>query len=173
MDATTTIIGLAILSLFLIPVVIMSRSSKKKGSKFDRELLAEATKRGLIISEKQIFGEYGIGIDNSSKKLLFINWSGSESVATSFSFKEIKAFDTIPSANELKKPNFDLRKTERLGFRFHFQDSGRPEFSFIFYIAGFGLVGDNEIEFFTRWSKVVKKGLVTVSSTVSNSAVSA
>lgn len=166
MDSTTTIIGLAILALFILPVVLISRSNKKKGSKFDKELISVGIANGIDISDKDVIGEYGAGLDTASNTLLFINWSGREKVVTFFSLKEVKAFDTVPSSNEMKKPTFDIKKAERLGFRFQFNNSQRPEFSIVFYTMGFGKLSESELNFFLKWSAIVRKGMSSVTPTV-------
>jgi hypothetical protein len=161
MDTSTTIMGLAILLIFLIPVFLIARSGKKKGSRFERDFFSECSRRELNITEKDILGEIGIGLDQVNKTLLYMNWGGHEKSVTSFSLKEVKSFETMPPSSAIKKPNFDYKKVERLGFRFNFINTSSQELTIIFYTAGFGKLSSAELNMFKKWNEIIRKNMST------------
>jgi len=156
MDLSTTIIGLVLLALFIIPVILISRSGKSKWKKFERDFFSVVSKNELKISEKDIWNEFAIGIDASRDKILYIDWSGPDRINIIFDLKDVKAFEPTPSYGDQNKKNFNYKKVDRLGFRFHFKESVKPDVIITFYIAGFGQITDYEIKLFNKWVDIIK-----------------
>jgi hypothetical protein len=70
MNTSITIIGLIILALFLLPWVIISRSSKGTVKRLVKDLHSEASNNELIISDCDSWGESTIGIDEKKNKII-------------------------------------------------------------------------------------------------------
>ena len=156
MDLSTSIIGLLILAIFILPVILISRAGKGKGKKFEKDLFSEASKNELIISEKAFWNEYAIGIDTSNNKIIYLDWSGPERINIIFDLKDVKVFEPVPSYGEMNKKNFNYKKVERLGLRFCFKDSVKPDVNITFYIAGIGQQSDDEVKLFKKWSGIIR-----------------
>ena len=156
MDLNTTIIGLLILALFILPVILISRSGKSKGKKFEKDFFSESSKNELIISEKALWDEQAIGIDIVKNKIIYLDWSGPERIDYIFELKDVKVFESEPSLGERNKKNFSYKKVERLGLRFCFKDSAKRDLNITFYIAGIGQQFDDQVTLFEKWSKIIR-----------------
>jgi hypothetical protein len=157
MDTSTAIIGTLILALFLLPVFIIARSGRRKMTRFEREFFSEASRNELNISEKDVYNEIAIGIDTSRNTILLLNWSGPERTTSVFNLKDVGVFESNPGYAEFKKPGFNFKKVEKLGFKFQFTDSIRPEINIVFYTAGFGQLRDAEVRLFSKWVEIIRK----------------
>jgi len=155
MDLSTTIIGLLLLALFIFPVILISRSGKSKGKKFEKELFSESSKNELIISDKALWDEQAIGIDTAKNKIIYLDWNGPERINYIFELKDVKIFETEPSLSERNKKSFSYKKVERLGLKFSFKDSNKQDINITFYIAGIGQQIDDQVKLFEKWSKVI------------------
>jgi len=163
MDLSTTIIGLLILTLFILPVILISRSGKSKGKKFEKDFFSEVSINELKISEKDFWDEFAIGIDTSRNKIIYLDWSGPDRINIIFDLNDVKAFETIPGYRELNKKNFNYKNVNRLGLRFHFKESVKPDVNITFYIAGFGQITDDEIKLFKKWLDIIRNNIDTKS----------
>src|SRR5665648_110141 len=127
MDLSTTIIGLMILSLFILPVILIARAGKSKGKKFEKDFFSEVSRNELKISEKDIWNEFAIGIDTSRNQIIYLDWSGPDRINIIFDLKDVKVFESMPSYGEQNKKNFKYKNVDRLGLRFHFKESVKPD----------------------------------------------
>jgi len=161
MELSTTIIGLLLLALFIFPIIMMSRSGKSKGKKFEKDFFSEVSINKLKISDKDLWSESAIGIDTEKDQMIYIDWSGSQKVSNIFELKSVKVFEPIPSFAEQNKKNFNITKVSKLGLRFSFKEAVKPDINITFYIAGLGQITDEEINLFKKWQSVIKKKLDT------------
>lgn len=156
MDISTTIIGLLILALFVVPVIIISRAGKGKGKKFEKDFFSEVSRNDMKITDKDFWNEYAIGIDTSTNKIIYLDWSGHDRTSTIFDLKDVKVFETTPGQAERSRKNFNYKNIGRLALRFQFRESARPDVNITFYIAGFGQITDNEIALFNKWASLIR-----------------
>jgi len=163
MDLSTTILGLLFLALFILPVILISKSGKGKTNKFEKEIFSEASKNELNISDKLIWKEFAIGIDASRKKIIYLDWSGPEKINLIIDLKDVKVFEPIPGSGEQNKKNFNYKKVDRLGFRFHFIKPGRSDLNIIFYIAGIGTLSEEEVKLYKKWLDIIRSNMVSKS----------
>ena len=161
MDLSTTIIGLLLMALFLLPIVFIARTSRGKGRKYEKELFSEVSLNHLTISEKDMWNEYAIGIDESNKRIIYIDWSGSESVTTVFNLNDVKTFTSVPHPKNIKDKNLKYYKNAgRLGLRFTFKESAAKELYITFFLPGFGQLSEEDVKLFEKWTAIVEKNIV-------------
>ena len=157
MDLSAIIIGLAILGLFLFPVILISRSGKKKMKRLSDEIMTEASKNELTISENDSWNESAIGMDVKNDKIIFIDESHSEKVVRLINLKDVKSFSTSPDLTKGNSRNTDYEKEPRLSLNFIFKDPSKSETNITFYIAGFGKLTKTEQHLFEKWSGIIGK----------------
>lgn len=71
METSSIIIGLCILGAVIIPFYLASKRRKKSENSLVREFLATGLKYGIEISETEVWKDRILGIDTTSKKLLY------------------------------------------------------------------------------------------------------
>ena len=159
MNIATTIIGLALLGLFILPVIFISKSGRGKEKRLLKEVLAEASKNELIITESDSWNESALGIDEKNDKIIYIDESGTEKINTIFSLKDVKSFKTIPDFKTKKRQNSNYKNEKKLSLSFIFMDPAKSDINITFYIAGFGKMTDAEQLLFEKWSAVILKNI--------------
>ena len=161
MDISTTIIGLLVLTIFILPVILISRSGKSKKKQFEKDFFSQASMNELKISDKDFWSEYAIGIDSLNSKILYLDWSKPERSNVIFDLKDVKVFEPFPGFKEREKPNFNYNTTQRLGMKFSFKNPAVKSISIIFYFPGFGKMSDHDIRLFEKWTEIVRRNMDT------------
>ena len=161
MDLSSTIIGLLMLSLFIIPVILLSRAGKAKGKKFEKEFFSEVSRMELNISEKDFWNEYAIGIDKSKNHILYMDWSESETKVKLIDLKEVKVIESSPGFKEMNKKGFVYKKGQRLAIKLCHKDNSRMDINILFFVPGFGEQSDKDVKLFEKWLKLIMAGLDT------------
>ncbi|MDP4221988.1 MAG: hypothetical protein Q8868_01635 [Bacteroidota bacterium] len=157
MSTSSTIIGLALLFLFILPVVVMARSGKAKKKRMLNDLMSEALKNSASITESDSWDDSALGLDTQNKKIVYIIEKGSDKKASIFSLSELKSFRTTPDMknNNGQKPN--LENANNMSLIFSFKDPAKSEINISFYIAGFGRMTKTEKDLFEKWSGLILK----------------
>jgi len=151
------------LSLFIIPVILLSRAGKAKSKKFEKEFFSEVSRMELTISDKDFWNEYAIGIDKSKNMILFMDWSEPEPKVRIISLKEVKVLEPTPGFKEINKKGFTYKKGQRLAIKFCNKDSSRMDITVLFYIPGFGEQSEKDVKLFEKWLKLVIANMDTKS----------
>lgn len=156
MSIANTIIGLGILLLFVVPVILISRSAKNKKSRLLNDLMSEASKNGLFIAESDSWDDSVIGLDTKNKKIVYIDENDSEKKVNIFSFSDLKSFKTVPNLTS-KGQKLNFENVNNLSLIFGFKDPSKSELNLNFYMAGFGKMTKAEKELFEKWSALISK----------------
>ncbi len=73
MDTTTTIIGLALLAIGVLPFVFLGRKRKKIEKKYMQTFLSFVEHNGCTVSKKEQDGNMIIGLDEHNNRLFFLS----------------------------------------------------------------------------------------------------
>ncbi|HUX95074.1 MAG TPA: hypothetical protein VMV47_05015 [Bacteroidales bacterium] len=157
MDLSTTIIGLLLLALFILPVILISRAGKSKVKEFEKEFFSESSKNLLTISDKEFWDDKAIGIDTINNKILYLDWNDYDRVEHILELKELKVFESEPGFEERNKKNFSYKKVNKLGLKFKFKDPSRSDISIMFFANGMGHITDEKVKMFEKWSGIIRK----------------
>ena len=88
MNTTTTIIGIILLFLFLLPFIISGKKQKAGKKQIIKELFSFAEKMGGKITEHEQWNDKAIGLDRDKHKLYFVKKTADISIE-----KELKLAD--------------------------------------------------------------------------------
>jgi hypothetical protein len=154
---TDTLIGIGLLCLFLLPVILIARSGKSKKGRLINDLMSEASKNGLFISESDSWNDSALGLDAKNKKIIYIDENGSEKKVSIFSLSDLKSFKTIPDIKNNKGQKLDLEREKNLSLILNFRDPSKSEVNISFFIAGFGKMTKTEKDLFEKWSGLILK----------------
>ncbi|MBP7731720.1 MAG: hypothetical protein KA114_08810 [Bacteroidales bacterium] len=159
MDIANLIIGIVILAFFIVPVLLLSRSGKNKRNKLLKDLEAEASNNGIILTESDVWNESALGFDSSSGTVIFVDESKSEKEISIFNLADVKSFRTIPPVNSKESDIADLKKENRLALEFSFKKPGKSNIVINFYISGFGKMTEHEQKLFRKWSALFRDAI--------------
>ena len=157
MDTSTTIIGLVILALFVIPVMLLSRSGKNKSKRLLNDLKSEALNNELVISDCDSWNESALGIDEQNNKIIFIDDSHGGREVKIFSLKDVKEFKTFPALTNKNYQYDDYEKENKLALSFIFKERLKSNIDITFFIAGFSRLSKNEAHLFEKWADIISK----------------
>ena len=156
MNTSTTIIGLVILGLFILPFILISKSKKKKIEQLKNFLTDEAKKIGVTISDIDYWNDSALGIDDKEETFIFINENHDEKEVRVFNINEMKSVRFIPDITK-KNSKIDYKKEQKLCISILFKESVKSEVNLVFFTAGFGYVSKQEQELFEKWTNKIKK----------------
>jgi len=103
MNLSTTIIGLLVMSIFIVPVLLLTRSGKRKAKQFERDFFSVVSRNKLLISEKSFWSDYAIGVDSSKNIIIYMDKSGPEMIDKIISISDVKDFYTFPGKKKGRK----------------------------------------------------------------------
>ncbi|HOM41471.1 MAG TPA: hypothetical protein P5320_08565 [Bacteroidales bacterium] len=151
MDLTSTIIGVTILILFLLPVYLINRVNKNKRIRLLKKLELQAKSENMNLTETDVWGDSVIGFDSEKGKMIYITEENGEERVFVFGKSDLKSFTTVPNLSRDDKLNEELKKGGRLSLIFSFIQKGRPDLCIDFHIPGFGKISDKDRELFFKW----------------------
>lgn len=159
MDITTTIIGLLLLALFIVPVIFLSKSGKKKKTRLSKDIQSEASRNNLSLTKFDSWNESAIGIDDKNGKVIYIDESHADKDVRIFNLKDVKSFKTFPDLTNKSRQNTDYKKEPKISMGITFRDPSKSDLEITFYVPGFGKLKEEEKLLFEKWSEIIKKSL--------------
>lgn len=147
MDFGTTIIGIIIILLCLLPFVLFSYSNAKKRKKKVQILVDFAKTKNYKITQNDLWNKYIIAIDEDNKEFFFSMDSSALDSYLMIDLKEVNKCHLIQH-----KSNSNL---ERLGLELEFYDKIRPNLYFEFYNSERSTGVINEYELQLKWHTVI------------------
>ena len=162
MDTTEIITGIALIGLIIIPFFLHHLNQKKKEAKFLNDLLSLAKNEDSIISQKEFWREcYAIGIDENSKKLLYINKIKDKEQKTAIDLSEVEKCRIVTASRSVKIPKGNATVIERIDLVFTLNRSELYEKALEFYDSTTFMTPDGEIPLAEKWLAIINSNLKT------------
>jgi len=134
MDNQSTVIGLVIIALTILPFIIFYLVKKMRQMKFMKDFIVLSEREKLKISQKEMWkNSYAIGIDDDSKKLFYFNKLKDKEKVTLIDLSEVERCRVVSTDRTEKKQYGDSGPTNRLELVFTYKNSSIPEKSLEFY----------------------------------------
>jgi hypothetical protein len=162
MDTTEIITGIALIGIIIIPFFLHHLKKKKKEAKFLNDLLSLAKNEDSIISQKDFWREcYAIGIDENSKKLLYINKIKDKEQKTAIDLSEVERCSIVNASRSVKIPKGNLTVLDRIDLVFTFNRADLSEKTLEFYDSTTFMTPDGEIPLVEKWMAIINSNLKT------------
>lgn len=161
MDLTSAIIGLVMLGLFVLPIVIMSTSNKKKNQLLLNELKGLAAQNNHEISEYDIQTQFSIGITPQGERIFFVRKGEhpSDIITTSLPLNSIKMCTLHTENRSVKLKNSTEAVIEKLELLFQIKSKDQKYYSWLLYDAEITPQLDRELEIGNKWVSIIKKAI--------------
>jgi hypothetical protein len=159
-DAQSAIIVLGIIALIALPFFLNSFFKKSKELKFLKEFSNLAEKEKVVISQKELWRNcYAIGIDNNSRKILYMNKRKDNSENISIDLSEVEKC-RIVNINKTVK-NYDGRSnlSDRIELVFTLRKSDLPEKVLEFYDNAEFMPTENDQSHAENWLQIITSNL--------------
>lgn len=160
MDTTEIITGIGLIGLIILPIFLLHLNQKKKEAKFLNNLLSLAKNENSIISQKEFWREcYAIGIDENSKKLLYINKIKDKEQETAIDLSEVEKCRIVTVSRSIKIPKGNATVIDRIDLVFTINRSELYEKVLEFYDSTTFMTPDGEIPLAEKWQTIVNSNL--------------
>lgn len=163
MDISTTIIGLILLALFVLPVFY----AVKKGSASNKEILAnfraEAAKHGMNVTSHEQWNNRVIGLDQSNHKLLYSKTNEKHPKMILVDLTKVKKCETSEVNRQKKSANGGMEKViDSIHLAFTFHDPKQAEVKLEIFDASNDLSLDGEVQLTEKWAKLLQPQTIPV-----------
>ncbi len=158
MDWGTAMVGIVVLTLFVVPFVLDHRSRANKAKLALRSLQAIAQQHNCNVGQHGSCGHTALGLDERRNALIYCNNSGGVLTAKYVDLAEIRACEAVKAIRNLKGvPGESI--TESVELTLQPKDRSKQEYRFELYREGLSprLIG--ELEFVDKWSKLINARL--------------
>jgi hypothetical protein len=162
MDTVSIITGLALVAIIALPFILHHLIKKKKEKIFLNEIISLAESENATISQKEFWRErYAIGIDNTSKKLFYINKQKEKRERTILDLSKVEKCRIVTASRSVKTPNGNSTIIDRLELVFTFNSFDVPEKVLEFYDCTEFMTTDGELPLIEKWYGLVNSKLKT------------
>lgn len=152
MDLVSSLIGLGLVMLTILPFVYFHFSLKKKKQEFIKEYLGLAAQHQAVITQYDVWSNYfAIGMDRRSNKLFYYR---------KLEGKEEKALINLSDiakcrVHNLKKTQNGDQVIDRLELVFTYRNAKSPEQALMFFSKEEFMTHNGELQLVEKWSKEI------------------
>ena len=161
MDTSSTIIGLVILAVFILPIILL-HSARRKRERKQLELFDQYVEsKGLHLDQRELWNHYGIGVDNAGKHLFYLKQHIDDNQEQILSLTEVAMCETV---REMVKPTVNASEDDlvldRLELLLRFKQAGRESVRLEFYNREESSGLSDELELTEKWRKRINAALL-------------
>lgn len=160
MDTGAVKIVLVIIALIVLPFVFNSLYKKRKDLKFQKDFIDMAEKEKIIFFHKELWNNrYAVGIDNNSRKLLYIKRQNNTVEHVMIDLSEVEkcriAYFNKTAKNQDGKNNI----SDRIELIFTFLKPGSTEKAIEFYNNAEFMPAENDQSLAEKWLQLINSNL--------------
>jgi hypothetical protein len=157
MESQSTIIGVIITLIVLLPLIYIqtSQKSKKKASK--KAFLNDALKNNLNVSDSDFWGTYyAIAIDETANKLIYSKIIGTEHNLTIIDLNKIDSCEIVKTNRAFKNKTTSKIETDKIDLVITSKSSGKSKDVLEFYNVDVNIEMSTEIALLEKWEAKIK-----------------
>lgn len=158
MDLGTTIVGLIIILICVIPFVLMSASRRKKEKRLILSLNELALQQGRKVSLQELWNENIIGLDESETMVFSIRKAKVDIVTQAINLADVQRCRLVKNSRTVKNNDSNFSVTEKLELAFDRNEKGKEDSIIEFYNIEFDsstLMG--ELQIIEKWNKLLNE----------------
>lgn len=160
MESGTTIIGLILLFIMVLPFILLSKKKSKGGKHFLSILFDLAKKNNSKISEHELWNNVAVGIDRDTHQLYFIRKTATNNIVYNIDLSEIQKCRLVNSNRKVNYKGGSYNVIDRLELAFTYCDKIKPEIILEFYNSEYDSVALNgELQLASKWLKIINTEL--------------
>lgn len=159
MDLGSTITGIVLLILCILPMVFLSRNRKKRENELLKTITDLAANQNAKISQFEHCGDLVIGLDETGKNLYFAKRQDETKAAKFVNLKEVKSCKVVNVSRKVSNENGNHRVLEKLELKFEPIDKSKSDFIFEFYREDDRIPLNGELQLIEKWAEIAKARL--------------
>lgn len=159
MDLGTTITGIVLLILCILPIVFFSRNRKKREKELFQTIADLAANDNTKISQFEHCGDLVIGMDEGGKSIYFAKRFDENQIAKVVNLKEVKNCKVVNVSRKVSNENGSHNVLEKLELKFEPVDKSKSEYVFEFYRVEDRIPLNGELQLIEKWAGIAKARL--------------
>lgn len=157
MDLGTSIVGLVIILICIIPFVIMSINNRKKEKTMLQGLFTFAERNNCKISQHELWNNSLIGIDETANVIFFTKKLKDNEISQQINLTEIQKCRVVNSSKTVNNKDDNFKVVDKLELAFIFNDKNKAEIIIEFYNADYdSLTLSGELLLVEKWCKIIR-----------------
>lgn len=158
MDLTTSLIGLGLVALCIVPVLYFHFAQKAKRNQFIAEFMNLASQHQVKITQHEVWSHFcAIGLDTSANKLFYYKKRGDNVQQLLINLSEVEKCSLI----NLKKMQNEDEVIDRLALAFSYRNPRAAEKTLDFFSKEDYLALNGELQLVEKWKTIVNAQLDT------------
>jgi hypothetical protein len=155
MDLTSIIMGVALLALFALPFILISRASKKNKKQLIDKLSKLAEKNSSVIKESDHCNNFAIGLDTAEKTLFYIKCGNEEERSQVIKLGDYKTARIVNLSKTLGDNGAKTTVTSKLALAFVPVNKEKPDVQLEFYNSEDKNQITSELELLNKWNELM------------------
>ncbi|MBW3544217.1 MAG: hypothetical protein KY428_01235 [Bacteroidetes bacterium] len=157
MDLTTSLIGLGLVALTVLPIIYFYFTQKNKRLKFLNGFLSLAAQQQVKITRHALWGHYcAIGLDENSNKLFYLKSQDNEETKAYINLADVEKCRLLIHRRTQNKDQV----IDRLELAFGFRNGNSPEKTLLFYSKEEDISLNGELQLAEQWQALISAQLV-------------
>lgn len=155
MDLGTILTATIMLSICILPFILMNRRKKKRIKQLYHNFMTYASSNNLTIGQHEVCGDFALGLDNTSKYILFIKQSKSTNTELCIPIDNVSScqLEKIYDADNNNKGHFSL---DKISLIFQPKDFGSSSSELVLYDSKDQMQLDGELQLGEKWINILK-----------------
>lgn len=150
MDLVSSLIGLGLVMLTILPFVYFHFSLKKKKQEFTKEFLHLATQHQAVITQYDVWSNYfAIGLDTRTNKLFYYRKREGKEEKALINLADV----TKCRVNNIKKTHDGDQVIDRLELVFTYRNGRSSEQALMFFSKEEFMTHNGELQLVEKWSQ--------------------
>lgn len=155
-DLPSVIISIFALATFFVPIAWYHISQKTNVKKLTEMLNQFADEKKATLANQEVWGDcYALGIDEKSKKLLYLKINSNDEKKISIDLSEIDHCKVVNGTKNIRGAKRNMSVTNNIRLQLHYRKSGRASDFLEIYDGENGKSLTSEISIANKWSKSI------------------
>jgi hypothetical protein len=155
MELSIAIIGLVLILMFIIPTVILSIKSKDSTKAKFEQLNSFFVNGELRKSEYEFWGDYSIGIDSASGKVVYIMKGKDNNHVEVIDLRKVKKCSINNLLRSVESKSGSELVNDLVGLKFVFNDTELKDLNLEFFNSEKKGYLDNELGIAKKWAEII------------------
>lgn len=164
MEFGTTIIGISILLVCILPFIMVSVNSKRKMKNKLQELIKYAQLNNAKIDAHEIWANSALGIDFDSIELFFISHENNQKIFQKLALSEIESCQIMKISNTFNGKSSSYIVIEKLDLMLTYKDKKKKHVELNIYNMNHqNLTISGELAIAEKWNKIINEKIILIS----------
>ncbi|MBU2940329.1 hypothetical protein KO494_12355 [Lacinutrix sp. C3R15] len=161
MDSTTTIIGVLIVFIIVLPIVAIQRSQTSKKKKSRKGFINEALQNNVTIDQPDFWGSYyAIALDTDQNKLIYSKIINEVYNTKIIELNQVRSCAIVRTNRTFKNKNTFKTETDKIDLVIEYKTTNKPKEVLEFYNVDVNIEMSNEVSLLEKWETKIKSNIL-------------